>query len=38
MWNWWWADPIAGLVMTPIIAREGVVAMRGRSCGCHETP
>jgi divalent metal cation (Fe/Co/Zn/Cd) transporter len=35
MWSWWWADPIAGLVMTPVIAREGVVAMRGRSCGCH---
>ncbi len=34
LWAWWWADPAAGLVMTPIIAREGALALRGRSCGC----
>jgi divalent metal cation (Fe/Co/Zn/Cd) transporter len=28
----WWADPIAGLVMTPIIAREGVEGLRGNTC------
>jgi len=34
--GWWWADPVAGLVMTPIIAREGIAALRGRSCcDCH---
>lgn len=37
--GWWWADPVAALVMVPIIAREGVDALRGRSCcddtGCH---
>ena len=37
--NWWWADPVAGLVMTPIIAREGVEALRGEQCcdgrACH---
>ena len=34
--GWWWADPIAGLVMVPIIAREGVRAVRGESCDdCH---
>ena len=29
--GWWWADPVAGLVMVPIIAREGVEGVRGRS-------
>lgn len=37
--GWWWADPLAALVMVPIIAREGVEGLRGRSaCGpgcCH---
>lgn len=32
----WWADPVAGLVMLPIIAREGVEALRGETCDdCH---
>lgn len=30
--GWWWADPAAGLAMTPIIAREGWEAIRGRTC------
>jgi divalent metal cation (Fe/Co/Zn/Cd) transporter len=34
--GWWWADPLAGLVMTPIIIREGVAALRGKSCGCAD--
>jgi divalent metal cation (Fe/Co/Zn/Cd) transporter len=29
--GWWWADPVAALAMTPIIAREGVQGVRGRS-------
>jgi len=29
--GWWWADPLAGLVMVPIIAREGIEGLRGRS-------
>jgi divalent metal cation (Fe/Co/Zn/Cd) transporter len=29
LFGWWWADPIAALVMTPIIAKEGVEALRG---------
>jgi len=35
--GWWWADAVAGLLMVPIIAREGVVGLRGKSCfgGCH---
>ena len=33
--GWWWADPVAGLLMVPIIAREGYEALRGKDCGCH---
>lgn len=33
--GWWWADAVAGLVMVPIIGREGIAHWRGRSCGCH---
>jgi hypothetical protein len=28
----WWADPVAGLVTVPLIAREGWEAWRGRTC------
>lgn len=30
--GWWWADPAAALAMVPIIAREGVEALRGEHC------
>jgi divalent metal cation (Fe/Co/Zn/Cd) transporter len=30
--NLWWADPVAGLVMVPIIAKEGVEGLRGDTC------
>ena len=33
--GWWWADPIAALVMVPIIANEGIGALKGKSC-CDE--
>ena len=36
--GWWWADPIAALVMTPIIAKEGIDALQGKACcqtGCE---
>ena len=33
--GWWWADPVAGLAMAPIIAWEGVGALKGRAC-CGE--
>jgi divalent metal cation (Fe/Co/Zn/Cd) transporter len=34
--GWWWADPVAGLVMVPIIVREGLEAWRGEVCEeCH---
>jgi divalent metal cation (Fe/Co/Zn/Cd) transporter len=32
--GWWWADPVAALVMVPIIAREGVQGLRGDKCEC----
>ncbi len=32
LFGWWWADPIAGLVMVPIIAKEGIEALRGETC------
>jgi divalent metal cation (Fe/Co/Zn/Cd) transporter len=32
--GWWWADPAAGLIMVPLIVKEGVAAFRGESCGC----
>ena len=36
LFGWWWADPVAGLIMVPIIAREGVEALRGEACSdCH---
>lgn len=28
----WWADPVAALVMVPIISKEGMDALRGRVC------
>jgi divalent metal cation (Fe/Co/Zn/Cd) transporter len=31
-WGWWWADPTAALIMSPIIAREGVEGLRGYAC------
>jgi divalent metal cation (Fe/Co/Zn/Cd) transporter len=32
----WWADAVAGLVMVPIIAKEGIDGLQGRACadGC----
>lgn len=33
--GWWWADPLAGLVMVPLIAYEGSEALRGRTCCQH---
>ena len=27
--GWWWADPVAALMMVPIIAKEGVEGLRG---------
>jgi divalent metal cation (Fe/Co/Zn/Cd) transporter len=32
--GWWWADPIAGLVMATIIAHEGYRGLKAETCGC----
>ncbi len=37
--GWWWADPVAALVMVPIIVREGIEAFRGEVCDdCSPIP
>ena len=37
--GWWWADPVAALIMVPIIVKEGVEGLRGETCcddlDCH---
>ena len=30
--GWWWADPIAALIMVPIISKEGIDGMKAKSC------
>jgi len=32
--GWWWADPVAALAMVPLIVREGMEGVRGRSACC----
>jgi divalent metal cation (Fe/Co/Zn/Cd) transporter len=36
---WWWADPVAALLMVPWLVREGLEGIRGEACGdeCEET-
>jgi len=34
IWHIKWADPVAALVVLPLIVREGREAMRGKPCGC----
>lgn len=36
LFGWWWADPVAALIMVPIIAQEGFEGLRGEVCeDCH---
>jgi divalent metal cation (Fe/Co/Zn/Cd) transporter len=28
----WWADPVAALIMVPIIAKEGIQGLQGKAC------
>jgi divalent metal cation (Fe/Co/Zn/Cd) transporter len=30
--GWWWADPISALIMVPIIAKEGIESLKGKTC------
>ena len=32
--GFWWADPVASLIMVPIIAKEGIEGLQGKAC--HE--
>jgi divalent metal cation (Fe/Co/Zn/Cd) transporter len=32
LFGWWWADPVAALIMVPIIVREGLEGLRGEVC------
>ena len=36
--GWWWADPLAGLIIAAVAAREGIRAWRGEACGCAPVP
>ncbi len=36
VFGWWWADPIAGLGMVPLILKEGADAIQGKTCACAE--
>lgn len=39
LFGWWWADPVAALVMLPIIVKEGFEGLQGETCcnngACH---
>jgi len=35
--GWWWADPVAALIMVPIIAKEGLHGVKGEVC-CPSFP
>jgi divalent metal cation (Fe/Co/Zn/Cd) transporter len=35
--GWWWADPIAALIMVPIVAKEGLHGVKGEVC-CPSFP
>lgn len=30
--GWWWADPVAALVMVPLIVKEGLEGIKARRC------
>lgn len=30
--GWWWADPVAGLLMVPFIGKAGAEALQGKHC------
>ena len=30
--GWWWSDPLAALIMVPIITKEGMDGLRGKAC------
>lgn len=36
IFGWWWADAVAGLVLIPLLIKEGLEAIRGERCGCSD--
>ena len=34
--GWSWADPVAALILVPLIVREGLEGLRGDECGCGD--
>ena len=34
LFGWWWADPLAALLMVPWLVKEGVEGLRAEACGC----
>jgi divalent metal cation (Fe/Co/Zn/Cd) transporter len=32
LFGFWWADPAAGLIMVPVIAKEGIEGLQGKAC------
>jgi divalent metal cation (Fe/Co/Zn/Cd) transporter len=32
--GWWWADPVAALVIAAVAAKEGIESWRGDACDC----
>ena len=34
IWHIRWADPLAALLIVPLILWEGRQSMRGKACGC----
>ncbi len=31
LWGWWWADPVAALILIPWLVKEGLEAVKGES-------
>jgi divalent metal cation (Fe/Co/Zn/Cd) transporter len=39
IFGFWWADPVAALVMVPLIGKEGIDGLRGKGCDdCQPSP
>lgn len=37
LFHWWWADAVAGLMLVPLMVREGMEAIKNEDCGCHKS-
>ena len=41
LFGWWWADPVAALIMVPWLVKEGLEGLRGGCCSeteCASSP